>query len=152
MRSLFLLRICDSFFSLFRVGSFFTFWLTCSCVISSSNVSFCKGCSNKSLTEGIVEASSSFGSSYSPWDLIWSAWANTQFPFYLFIIAVLWPFCMINCGLSGFDYLFFLYHNFPFVEYDIISGALICIFIKVDGLSSVGLTCNCLVDMLLSNL
>ena len=39
-------------------------WTTWSCIISSSDVSFNKGCSNKSLTEGIVEISSSFCSSY----------------------------------------------------------------------------------------
>ena len=60
-----------------------SFWPTWSCIISSSDVSFCKGCSNKSLTEGIVEISFSFCSLYSQLGLIWSPWAYILFPFSL---------------------------------------------------------------------
>ena len=64
-------------------------------------------------------------------DDIWSARANILNPFSLFIISVLWLFfCMINSALTGFDYLFFLYHTFSFVEYDIVSWVLICLPIK----------------------
>ena len=49
---------------------------------------------------------------------------------------------MINSAPSGFDPLFFLYHTFSFVEYNIVSGALICLLIKTDGLSSLG-GCPC---------
>ena len=43
---------------------------------------------------------------------------------------------MIKSAFSEFDNLFFLYHNFWFVEYDIISWTLICLTIKTDGVSS----------------
>ena len=59
-----------------------SFWLTWSCIISTSDVLFCKFCSDRSLTEGVVEISSSFCSLYSPWGLIWSTWANILFPFF----------------------------------------------------------------------
>ena len=45
-------------------------------------------------------------------------------------------FCMINSALSVFESLFFLYHSFSFVEYNIVSGALNCFPIKANGLSS----------------
>ena len=43
---------------------------------------------------------------------------------------------MINSTLSEFASLFFLYPTFSFEEYDIVSGALICLPIKADGFSS----------------
>ena len=42
---------------------------------------------------------------------------------------------MINSTLTGFDSLFLLYHTNSFVEHDIVSGALICLLFKADGLS-----------------
>ena len=44
---------------------------------------------------------------------------------------MLWPFSMINSAL-----LDLIHCSFSFVEYDIVSGALICLPIKADGFSS----------------
>ena len=60
-----------------------------------------------------------------------------MFPFSLFIIAIMWPFCMINSALSGFDsYFFFTTSFFSFIDYDIVSGVLICLPVEADVLSS----------------
>ena len=48
---------------------------------------------------------------------------------------------MKKSAFSGFDSLYFWYHIFSFVEYDIISKALICFPIKADGISSILVCC-----------